>query len=44
MSTGAIVMGILGALLLWGGTAYFLSIALRKGGFSEKEDEDTAAT
>ncbi len=44
MSAGAIVMGILGVLFLWGGTAYFLSIALRKQGFSRRTDEDGKAT
>ncbi|HHU29228.1 MAG: MetS family NSS transporter small subunit [Bacillota bacterium] len=34
MSVGAWVMLILGILIFWGGTAFFISIALKGKGFS----------
>lgn len=33
MSTGAWVMLVVGIVLLWGGTAYFVSIAMKGKGF-----------
>ncbi|MBS4021240.1 MAG: MetS family NSS transporter small subunit [Dethiobacter sp.] len=34
MSAGAWVMLFVGAIILWGGTAYFVSIAMKGKGFS----------
>jgi hypothetical protein len=33
MTTGAWIMLVAGIVILWGGTAYFLSIAFRGKGF-----------
>ena len=32
LSTGAIVMFLIGAIVLWGGSAYFLRLAIKKKG------------